>query len=195
MVATVRVVIVALVATLVSAAVPSASEQSTAIHYYAAFKEGRVAPGLTVKVTVRGSCWAESSHLHQRRYAWRCQSGRFIHDPCFAATARSSFVVCPERPWRKRATIMRMTEPLPDWKRYKSRRYVPWGIWTTTGKRCFSLSHWQSEIAGRRVTHYCDGGGVLAGFADRRLPTWAIYYAPILRSKRVALVGISDAWW
>jgi len=193
------VLVVALLGTLGFAVASAASEQPTAVHHYAAFKAGRIAPGLTVKDTVRGECWTESSHLHQRRFAWRCSSRKgiwtYIYDPCLALTPRSSFVVCPERPWRKRVTIMRMTEPLPTWKRYKSRRYVPWGIWTTAGKRCYSLSHWQSEIAGRRVTHYCDGGGVLTGFADRRHPTWKIYYGASLRSKRVTLVGISDAWW
>lgn len=194
MVSRVRVTIVALVVTLGLAAGSSASEQPTAVHYYVAFKAGRLAPGLTVSTSVRGSCWSTSG-LMTRRYAWRCFRGNLIYDPCFSATPRGRLVACPKRPWSKRVLLMRLTRPLPAWKLYKSRRYVPWGIWTSMGKRCFKLSHWQSEVTGKRVTHYCVGRGVLAGFADRRRPTWTIYCAPSLRSKRVTLVGITDVWW
>jgi hypothetical protein len=183
----------AIFGTLMCAGAPSAREQPTAVHLYVAFKAGRLTPGLTVSASVRGSCWSPSGIL-TRRYAWRCFKGHGIYDPCFSATPRGHVVACPERPWSKRVLLMRLTRSLTRWEDYKSRWYVPWGIWTSSGKRCFKLSHWQSEVAGKRVTHYCVGGGVLAGFADRRRPTWRIYYAPSLRSKRVILVGISDAW-
>jgi hypothetical protein len=186
--------VAALLAVLSFASVSSASEQPTAIHYYVAFKAGRLAPGLTVIKSVRGSCWEESV-LETRRYAWRCLSGNFIYDPCFSASSRGRVVVCPEYAWSRRVRVMRLTQSLPRWHDYERTRFTPWGIWTTTGKRCFLLSHWQGRVAGKPQSYNCVGGGVLAGFADRRRPTWKIYYAPSWRSKRVTLVAITDAWW
>jgi hypothetical protein len=188
------VLVVALLAVLSFAAVSSASEQPTAIHYYAAFKAGRLAPGVTVSSTVRGYCWSESV-LETRRYAWRCLSGHFIYDPCFSAIPRGRVVACPEHPWSTRVYLMRLTRPLPRWHHYGRTRFTPWGIWTTTDKRCFLLSHWQDKVARKPHSYNCVGGGVLAGFADRRGPIWTIYYAPSWRSKRVTLVGITNAWW
>jgi hypothetical protein len=90
---------------------------------------------------------------------------------------------------------MRLAQPLPRWENYEHTRFTHWGIWTTKGRRCFLLSHWHGEVAGRRQTYNRVGGGVLAGFVDRRSARWKIYYAPSWRSKRVTLVGISYAWW
>jgi hypothetical protein len=185
----------ALLVASVCAGTASSGERPTAVHSFVAFKAGKLAPGLTVSASVRGYCWSTSG-VESRSYAWRCLRGNTIHDPCFSATPRSNSVVCPERPWSKRVRLLRLTRPLPRWKLYKSRQDFPWGIWATTGKRCFSLAATATgEVAGKRHTYDCVDGGVLAGFAHRRKATWTIYYAPSWRSKRVTLVGITNAWW
>ncbi len=120
--------------------------------------------------------------------------GHFILDPCFSASPSGRIVVCPERPWSMRVVLMRLTQPLPQWHDYKMRYDAPWGIWTTTGKRCFVLSHFQEEVAGRPRTYNCVGGGVLAGFVNRSRPTWTISFAPSSRSERLTKVGITGAW-
>jgi len=186
--------VLALLAALVCAAAASSAERPTVVHYYAAFDNGKLASDLNVTERVRGYCPSESGIL-VRRYAWRCFGGRYIYDPCFSRTARSGVVVCSKLPWSKKVRLMRLTRPLPSWTQYRNRRNSPWGIWTATGKRCFALSHVQGTVAGRPQTYNCVGGGVLAGYADRRRPAWRIYYAPSWRSKRVTPVRVTDAWW
>lgn len=189
-----RLAIVIAVATVGLSTEAFSTEQPTIVHRYAPFKAGKLAPDLQVTATLRGYCPSESG-LMNRPYAWRCFSRNFILDPCFSTAARRHIVVCPERPWSKRARVIRLTRALPSWTLEKHRKDdAPWGIWTTTGQRCFLLSHWQGEVARRLLTYNCVGGGVLAGLPHRRQPSWTIYYAPSWRSNRVTLVGISDAW-
>jgi len=61
-------------------------ESATSVHYYVAFKNGRLAPGLQVTARVTGRC-DNGSEVEGRRFVWRCLWGHFLADPCFSATA------------------------------------------------------------------------------------------------------------
>jgi hypothetical protein len=169
----------------------------TGLHTYIAFEAGKLAPDLNVWASVRGSCWTVSA-VESRRYSWRCMHGNYIHDPCFSATRTSRFVVCPDAPWSDRILLLRLIEPLPNWRVYKrtvSESAWPWGIVTIGGERCVTTAAAATgEVAGKQVTFVCSGGGLLAGFTRRATGTWTIWYAPGWGAKRLTLVSVVDAW-
>lgn len=186
------------VAVLAAGTAASRSERPTVVHHYEAFEAGRLAPGLKVRASVPGDCWTTSA-IEGRPYTWRCGTrNRYVHDPCFSATARSRIVVCPDAPWSRRVLLLRLTQHLPPWRIYKGGRWRmwPWGIETTDGKRCITLSASATgQVAGMQPTFSCKRDGLLLGFPNRKLSTWAIHHASGWRSKRATLVAISAAWW
>jgi hypothetical protein len=62
--------------------------------------------------TNSGHCWT-SSETTGRYDAWRCISGNYIYDPCFASSLAKGFVLCPLAPWRNSGVKLRLTRPLP----------------------------------------------------------------------------------
>jgi hypothetical protein len=175
----------------------SSVQRPTVLHTYLAFQAGKLAPGLNVRASVRGSCWTVSA-VESHPYSWRCLHGNYIHDPCFSATRTSGFVVCPDAPWSDSVLLLRLTEPLPRWRVYKravSESAWPWGIVTIGGKRCVTtVAAATGEVVGKQVTFVCSGGGLLAGFTHRNTRTWTIWYAPGWDAKRLILVSFADAW-
>jgi hypothetical protein len=147
----VRLFVLGLLVGVAGASAASAGQERTVVHHYVAFKDGRLAPGLTVRASVPGYCWS-TSVVEGRRYTWRCIRGNAIHDPCFSAKPRSRFVVCPDAPWSKRVLVLRLTRPLPPWKVYGGHwRKWPWGVTTADGKHCFTLAGTATgEVAGMR---------------------------------------------
>lgn len=173
------------------------SVQPTRVHYYTAFKDGKLAPGLKVTGRVPGDCWATSG-VEGRPYTWRCGEGNYVHDPCFSATPRARLVACPDAPWNKRVLVLALSEPLPEWVESRGGRWRrwPWGVVTSTGKHCFTTSASATgQVAGMQHTYVCKEGGLLLGFPRRNSPAWTIYYARNWSSQRPKLVRISDAWW
>ncbi len=188
-------VLVVLAAAAATAATSSSAwPGGTVVHYYHAFKEGKISPGVHLTRTARGYCW-ETSNVESRRYAWRCFRGNSIHDPCFSSSGHGRFVICPVEPWSSDAIRLRLTRGLPPWRHYRYRQSLPVGVWTSSGRRCVHSSGATSRIRGLPITYECSNGGVLAGFADRSAPTWTIRYAPSFGARHLTRVGIADAWW
>jgi hypothetical protein len=167
----------------------------TTVHEYAAFDGRRVAPGLHVRGTRHGRC-GSSSTVDGRPFSWRCFSGRFVFDPCFAASRSGGrIVVCPDRPWSRHVVVLRLGRPTGVWQHYRRRTDYPWGIRTTTGRSCFSLAASATgSVAGRAITYECDGGGLLAGYVHRDKAQWTIRFAPAATAHRTEKVGITDVW-
>jgi hypothetical protein len=190
-------IVAALGALALPAAASATTSQTTRLHTLRVFEGGRLAPGLSVRASVRGSCWTESL-VESRPYSWRCVHGNYIHDPCFSLARTSRTVVCPDAPWNDRVLVLALTERLPAWHFYSrtvSAAAWPWGIVTRNGKRCITAAGAATgEIAGKQVTYVCAGGGLLAGFTHRQTAAWTIDYAPGWTSKRLTMVGIADAW-
>lgn len=177
--------------------VAATASNSTRAHTYTAFEHGKLAPGLKVRATVRGSCWTLSA-VESRPYTWRCQHGNHIDDPCFSATPTSKTVACPDAPWSNRLLVLRLTKPLPHWHTYTptiSHAAWPWGIVTLGGKHCTSTAPAATgEIDGKQITYVCQDGGALAGFTHRTTSAWTIWYAANFTSKHLTLITIADAW-
>src|SRR5512133_1075667 len=74
-----------------AAATSSAGAGRTRVHYFHAFRNGRIAPGIHVARTARGYCWTTSG-VEGGRDTWRCFLGNLIYDPCFSPTPHSDYV-------------------------------------------------------------------------------------------------------
>jgi hypothetical protein len=177
----------------------SSGSRPTAVHFYVAFKDGRLALGLKVTERVHGTC-DNGSEVEGRPFVWRCVWGNILADPCFSATATSTSAFCPEAPWSEGGALV-LVKRLHGWKPTHPEIIStwPWGVWTTTGKHCIAIRTGTSFVNGMRMNHGCDGGGVLVGPVNRRTTPWTIYYGtPAVasgHSRKLARVGITDAWW
>lgn len=188
--------VIVLAALLLLTSSASAGSPSTAVHRFVAFNRGHVAPGLQVNKRAHGYCWT-SSIADGRADAWRCFLGNFILDPCFS-NGRSSqpYVVCPAAPWSSRVTLLRLTKRLPLSMANKGNDSlaIPWGVATAGGKRCTAVTGTTSPVAGKLIRYYCQGGGVLTGWPDRRAPLWTISFAPSESARRLNTVAIAGVW-
>ena len=180
----------------------SRASARTVVHVFAGFQSGRIAPGLTVTARQSGTC-GSPTFADPRAYSWRCFSANYVLDPCFSSTARSRTVVCPGRPWGRTVIVLRMVAPFTAWKRPAPRLSYPWGIWTTTGKRCYSLAGGTfADVDSEFVTFACLGGGILVGYVDTKRQPWSIEYVAVKWLKLpagnphlpMARVSITDVW-
>jgi hypothetical protein len=181
-----------------------ASGGATAVHFFVAYRGGKLAPGVQVTSRVVGHC-DNTSEVEGRPFVWRCDwespPWHVLGDPCFSATATSKSAVCPAKPWSKSVVLVRIHDHLHGWKPTHPEilRTWPWGVRTTTGKRCIAIRTGTSTLNGMRVNHACGGGGVLVGPVNRRTRPWSIFYArsPGTNGGHAKLrrVGITDAWW
>ena len=189
---------VAVVMLAIAGVAGGGTDRATRVHTLVAFNGGKVAAALTVRSRAQGECNIPSI-VDPRPYAWRCVSGNGIFDPCFSGTATSRTVVCPDAPWSRRVIVLELGKPLSGWKLYPSHPSWPWGIWTTTGKRCYSIGGGaMGSMDGASVTFACKGGGYLVGRANAARSLWTIAYTPRLRPGEhgvaLAHVGVADAW-
>jgi hypothetical protein len=189
--------------TFIGAAAPTA----TSGHVFAAFDHhGHVARALTVLARTKGTC-RKGSLADSRVDAWRCHSTNVVvvggkklsnlFDPCFAVPSNPN-VVCARAPWSNRVVLLRLTKPLP--RRLGKRGEAlpagaPWGIVTTTGRRCTLITGATTAISGLRINYACSGGAALAGDVDRGKPTWTIFFERTRHSTQFTLVSIRSAWW
>jgi hypothetical protein len=178
----------------VATSASTAASSGTVVHFFHAFQDGKIAPGVHVKQTARGYCW-ETSAVESRPYAWRCLKGNYILDPCFSPARHGHTVLCPIEPWSRQVLRLQLTRSLPTWQSNGYNQSLPVGIWTTTGKRCVHGSGATTAIHFKPITYACGGGGVLVGLAKRSTATWTIWYASSYKAHVVTRVGIADAWW
>jgi hypothetical protein len=136
--------------------------------------DGSLNPRFHVGSTGHGYCWTDSAATNARD-AFRCFQGNEIHDPCFAATAHASSVVCFLDPWTP-VTVLRLTKPLPKHGPLFGRA-LPWAIETTDGRHCTFLTGATGLMGGQRVNYGCTDRSYLIGGPDERQPLWTIHSA------------------
>jgi len=172
------------------------NSRATAVHVYAPFRNGQLAPDVIVRKRVSGSCWTGSLAAYRRRDAWRCrQGGDRIIDPCFSDPKGSSgLVACPAQAWNRRVILLRLTKPLPLDAANPTGRGRPWAIVTTTGQHCNRLTGAIVRVEGRPLLFGCGRAGSLAGEPNTTKPLWTIYFNPSSRAGRFVKVGIAAAW-
>jgi len=200
-----------LVATVLAAGGAASAEtgRATMIHYFHAFRAGRISPGVRIVWSGVGYC-RDASWEDDRLDAWYCGAKHapsdlgFYGAVCFSKNAHSRFVICPLAPWSHRAAEIRLTRRLGDWHRLHAAlwtkgqykwAHLPFGVWTTNGKRCRTQTGQQGayDPAGR-VTYVCTDGGVLVGFPHQKMAMWTIRYGRSWSTRHPNRVGITDAW-
>jgi hypothetical protein len=190
-----RVFAVAL-ASLVVATAAGAAAQTTRVTIYRPFAAGKLAPGLVVSKTVKGSCFSGSS-ADPRSDAWRCFIGNFINDPCFSSPGLS-WVACPENgtPFGKRVVKLTLTKPLPKGfgNHGSAGQGNPWALKLAGGRVCTFLTGATSAYHGKRVNYGCTPTVFLAGSPNRSKPTWTIVLGTGPKSAPQTAVILVAAW-
>jgi hypothetical protein len=156
---------------------------------------GTLRPGYTLVAHERGACWTGSISA-QRPDAWRCMTGNEIHDPCFAPTAETRVVYCPQSGGSKRLIAIALTKPLP----HGARNAAPTGasgppttIVLRGGVTCGYITGATGVVAGMRINYGCSDGRELLGDPDRRSPVWHIFAQPPKGAGNPRLVDIDTA--
>jgi hypothetical protein len=72
---------------------------------------GKPLPGYTIAGRIRGYCWT-SSNISTNPAAWRCMSGNYIYDPCFAPRRTTHVAYCMTSLSSKKLLAMTLTKPL-----------------------------------------------------------------------------------
>jgi hypothetical protein len=180
---------------VVGAAVALASAP-TKLKQWAAFTSGKLAPGIHVVESARGSC-SGGSHVDPRSDAWHCLTQGQVEDPCFAAAA--AFVICPfGTPDSHDALKLNLGSPLPAGKAnppVDPTRHDPWAVLTANGAYCYRATGTPTHIGGKTITYQCAGAALLSGRPNRTQTVWTIALLPTATSTRSRTVAIATAWW
>jgi Ni,Fe-hydrogenase III small subunit len=157
---------------------------------------GALSPQETVEGHETGSCWTGSIAVIDSD-AWRCMSGNFIYDPCFAPafSLRPAEVACVSSPWSD-VVVLRMTKPLPASQSNPftsaSESKADWALQLANRDRCVIGTGTNSSVGGVIVNYYCTSGA-LAGALNTGTEPWTVeYYAP--HSDVLHEVRVKVAW-
>jgi hypothetical protein len=172
------------------------SADRTSIHLYAPFNGDSVAAGIRIRRTTAGYCWT-TSIADARGDAFRCSSGNYIHDPCFAnQTSFAHYVLCPLYAPDAKVLRINLTKQLPSNPASGDpTRYPPWAVQTTSGRWCTIITGATGQIAGMRINYGCTGGGILIGNPRRNAMTWTIFFASSYKASQFQPVALRSAWW
>lgn len=119
-------------------------------------------PKGTTGATVAGDCGMGGSLALNRIDAWRCMVGNQIYDPCFAAAAHATSVICGALPSRPYGIQVRLSAPLPSHDPVHGTRQ-PWILELGDGTTCGFFTGATSGVQGQRVNYGCSDQLVLVG--------------------------------
>lgn len=192
-----RAAVAALAVALGCAAPAGATTHATRVTVYRPFVHGKLAPGLTVSRSVKGSCFS-GSLADPRRDAWRCSAGNAIHDPCFSDPRAGAWVTCPAdgTPFGSRVVRLHLTGSLPRKLANKGRAGEgnPWAVKLANGKTCTFLTGATFAYHGRRVNYGCTRTIFLAGSPNRSRATWTIVLGTGPKTKQRTARILVAAW-
>ena len=160
------------VVVLLSIAPASASAKTRVVRWSPFASDGSLRKGLVAMPRYRGDCWTGSFAVHR---AYRCLTGHFIYDPCFADPRRDDAVVCVRDPFSRGVVRLRVSGNLQN--SYSARIGTTWALRLFSGHRCSLAAGGATnvDVAGRRLNYFCRGSNlVLWGNPIRRGPTWRI---------------------
>ncbi len=110
-------------------------------------------PAIPKTASIAGNCFSESIAA-DRLDAWRCFTGNFIHDPCFAAKPGATLVVCDADPIMRKAGIaVRLAKPLPAHAKIAGQQ--PWLLELADGAECNFFTGATGVVKGQRINYGC----------------------------------------
>ena len=184
-----------LAAVSVAALVPTAAQALTtkASVYYAFTTSGAVK---FKAQTVSGYCWTGSAVIN-RKDAWRCLNGNFIHDPCFSSPLDPGYVACPNA-GLTRGVKIHLTKKLPHKfanHGSPSLKNQPWNIQTASGRHWVASSGATNVVDGKPALYFRAGShAALWGYPIRAHQPWTILWAPLNATKLHTRVRIRHVW-
>ncbi len=155
----------------------SAPSTPTRVLYVAPIDaNGDLAEGFSVARTTHGECHPGSDAVPGPTY--RCFTGNFIEDPCWADSAVPGSVLCLTQPWAKSVTRVDVNELEPNNEPVPKSLSYPWGVELTTGEKCLAFQGAHDQYRGRVVDYGCNsaylhGGRVLLRGMHRAKPQWS----------------------
>ncbi len=175
-----------------AAQVPTSAPARTVVRTYDPWTHaGKLAPGVRVARTIRGYCWT-TSIAEGTANAYRCMSGNYIYDPCFAPHAGAagvSEVACAPAPWSK-VVMMRLTRRLPANSGY---RPTLWALVLAGGDRCVVGTGTNGEVDGVVMFFYCNHG--LAGGPSMAHEPWTVRFATSYRATHLETKAVVIGWY
>ena len=190
-----RLILTAVVASIVVAAPPATARIRTTATIFGAFSSTG-AP--TIHTRSRSGYCYTGALTTDRRDAWRCFVGNSIYDPCFSSSHARGVVICPDLAVNSGIKI-RLTTALP--LRYADRgapslKHQPWNIELTSGRHCAFASGASNVVHGVRLNYFCGAGNNngLWGYPDRRVQPWTILIAPFTATALHQRRSIRHAW-
>jgi hypothetical protein len=173
---------------------------ATAIHRYAPFSNGKIAPGVKVARTVSGSC-STASIEDRRNDAYRCDIGNVIHDPCFAdKTAATKYVLCPLYWPLAKVLRINLTQPLPHNSSPTRATGYPWAVQTAIGAWCLLYVGPRYPVLQFTISYLCLSPEGLLLDKPHRGTVWTALFAPGYKAVNrppgsYRRVDLASAWW
>jgi hypothetical protein len=145
---------------------PAATRQ---VHVAPVEPDGSPARGYrTTSTASNASCSPGSEAIGQ---AYRCFTGNFVYDPCWAEKAATPTVLCLAYPWsvaNARLSVSAPLSPIPN----QGAAGLPWGVELAGGQRCVLLQGAHSVFNGRVIDYYCGPGLSLLRGLDESGRAW-----------------------
>jgi hypothetical protein len=144
-----------------------------------------------------GYCFTGSSTI-DRKDAWRCFVGNFVHDPCFSSAHAAGIVVCPNLKVNGGIEI-HLTRALPHGSANAGEPSLsdqPWNIELTGGQHCAFSSGASNVVHGKRLNYFCGPSSKtgLWGYPDRHAEPWTILIAPFTATTLHERHAIRQVW-
>ncbi len=155
---------------------------------------GAVSSQYHVVARKKGYCWT-GSDASNRKDAFRCFTGNFIHDPCFASP-KGNKVACPTNAAKRDVEVITLTKPLPAPNRGGSPD--TWLIKLGNGWLCSLDTGATFIVDGKRANFSCPNNVWGFGEPKTKNEPWTILTGPGTPNKKnVHLTSrtIRKAWF
>lgn len=175
--------------------IPTAAPSRTQVDTFAPFTfSGTVSPDVRVARTVVGTCFATSIAVAVQG-TYRCMSGNYIYDPCFASGSGSQTeLACAETPWAG-VTLMEVSGPLPiDVPEPGNPISSPWVIQLANGERYVVSTGANAAVGGVNLPYYCSPSNTETSTVSETSEPWTVQYLPSSTSSVLTSVVVVVAW-
>jgi hypothetical protein len=133
---------------------------------------GHLKPGYKVVTNATGGTCSPGSDTGVTAY--RCFSGSFVYDPCWATTGDPSgrSVICLPDPLSKKVWRISHLDSVPSPLTPFHPKDHPWGLTLAGGNRCSSTQGARDTFQGRTMSYRCNNNVMLLDPLDTSKPLW-----------------------
>lgn len=173
----------------------AAGVQTRVVQVRPVTSDGVPVPGYrTTSRAADATCEPGSEAIGQ---AYRCFAGNYVYDPCWAAQASTTTVLCVADPWQRTDARLEVSAPLPAIPN-EGGIGEPWGVQLGTGQRCLLVQGAHPMFAGRVVDYICGGHLGLLRPVHKGTRPWSAQSVHLATSGQItsgATVSIVVAWF